>query len=119
MRLNLSTAARDRRFGSRVRRASRKADALGKLLAEVRREGDFPTAILLMVTDELAPGVVEEESDSEEYFQVMIGLTPTASEEELHDEIVSAVSTAVEMCPLPEAKRDALRNVIRMYRAEA
>lgn len=119
MRLNLSTTARDRQFGRKVRRASRKADALGKLLAEVEREGSFPEAILLMVTDGLAPGVIEEEPDAEGYFQVMIGLTASASEEELHDEIVTAISKAIEMCPLSEAERDALLNVIRMYRTEA
>lgn len=119
MRLNVNTLARDRKFGRKVRRASRRADVLTARLAEVKTAGNFPAAILLCVTDDLAPGVVRQPPDTEELFQLSIGLTPSASEKELHDEIVTAISTAVEMCPLSETERDAMHNVIRMYRTEA
>lgn len=62
--------------------------------------------MLVTVTDELATGSIREEANIGDLFQVMIGVSPDAAEDELFLQIIAAVERAVELAPLSEFERD-------------
>ncbi len=112
MKLSIGTLAHDRRFGKRVRRAAQRASRLREWMAEVPTLPDGPTAILVTVTDDLPPGRIREEADTGKLYQVMVGLTPDATEDELFHEIVSAVARAIELAPLDTGDRARMLAVV-------
>ncbi|RLB45736.1 MAG: hypothetical protein DRJ42_29290 [Deltaproteobacteria bacterium] len=72
----------------------------------------------MTVTDEIRPGALRAEPADGIHVQYMVGLSASASEEELLAEIIAAVAAAVDAGPFSESDRDALRRAIDAFLAE-
>jgi hypothetical protein len=99
MKLDLSFAARDKRFARALRRVRPRLEGLCHEFAQVELRDPIHEAMLVTFTDDMPAGAFTVVPNSGEYFQVLAGCGPLRSDDELAADVFIGIRRAVRECP--------------------
>ena len=116
MNLMLSFAARDRKFSKAIIRIYQRIKPLEKAFTAVGMQCPIHEAILVMVTDDMAPGLMNEVRNVDGFFQISAGCELRDTDEELLADVFEILLKAVRLCPFVPADLEKFERLFEEYR---
>ena len=99
MKLEFSAIARDRSFDRAMRRVRPRLQPVLDAFERIELQHPIHEAILVGITDDKAPGFIEEIENNDGFFQVICGCSDSGSDNELLEAILGILRQSFRLCP--------------------